>query len=699
MTKDFDVVNEIVKEYKNLESEASSFAKDCLIYEDFYEGDHWRNSYVIFSNGWSLDNSFIEDAIRVIENHCDEVVDTNVEILMNNPPIFRIPKPQEEDPLVDVDPYDEEQDEIQTDQITDIEKILRLILNKSKYHVELEDGACNGSLYGRTIFLGKIINDREYGKIAGFSSIDPTSVRLKFRTGRANEVEKIFWKEEISFREAESRYKEYLTKEELEIFSKEDYIETLGASANVVRATGMADTGWADLAYRNWINKQREINPMINVIHCYDEKYYWVIYKDRAIFKKEHRIGRFAKDGAKLPPVWYIPNAPMGNRRRLGQSDLRRIIPTQILINKYKSLEYNLISGNVFPSKELISMREGLLDAIKGAKSFDIRLMPGESINFKTPNINAYPLQETIRSTKQHLRDNTGMTNAVFGDPEGSINTGPALKIQYHPAERKILRKTVFWLPELKSLYSWLLRITAENNPKFAELIYFNGKPYTYVDVSWEVKTPQDEAVEVTNDINLVDRGIISKESVARKRGVKNVEYEMKKIAIEKMIDAEIQARAKAKVEAEMQAQLAGSQQQTEQPASEEERAQSVALADQENYQMSSGQEVAPTNPADVADFDAHNQEHLSFINSEQFNLLPDGVKDLFSRHLANVQQGGEVAQKTSSTRKMVKESPGPEPVNKPVLNQSQNKKEEQPDNVPHHLRYGNLPEAKRNFK
>ncbi len=676
MTEQFIIASKLAQEYKSLEQAAENFSRDCSIYEDFYSGEHWKHESIIFSNGWNLDNSFIKENVRMLENHCDEVVDINTEILMNYPPVFRVPKPQEENPFVDVDPYDEEEDEIQTDQITDIEKCLRLILNKSHYHRELANGACDGSLYGRTLFLGKIFTDGEYGKMAAFEAINPVNVRIKFRTGKLTEVEKIFWSERISVQELERRYKEYLDKEKVEIFTKEDYLKT-------IRADGMAETGWADLAYQSWKQQQMELNPMVEVIHCYDEKNYSVILKDRFVYQKEHKIPRIAQDGKKLPPVWYIPNAPMGMKKGLGQSDLRRIIPTQILINKLKSLEYALIDGNVFPSKELISQREGLLDRIKGTRSFDVRLIPGESINFKTPQINNYPLNNVIKDNQQHLRNETGMTNAVFGDPEGSINTGPALKIQYHPAERKILRKSIYWIPELRNLYSWLLRVTAENNPSFAELIYFQGKPYTMVDVYWEVKTPQDEAVSVTNDVNLVDRGIISKESVARKRGVKNVEYEMKKIAIEKMIDAKIEAEAKAKIMEGEGAVPAGAGEEGEAGPSEEEQLQSAALADQENYQMANGQEVPPTDPGSVPDFEAHNARHLEFINSRQFDLLPDGVKELFAYHLENA-EGAEY----SPAVELRKGKPGPEEKTKPLLDQSQNKKEEQPiDKVPPRLR------------
>jgi len=657
--KDFDneKKHEIIEEYESMREEAEAFARDCKIYDDFYDGNHWRHENIILSSGWNLDNSFTEEAVRLTENHCDEVVDINTEILMNQPPSFRVPKPQEENPLVDVDPYDEDADQKQTDQITDIEKTLRLILNKTKYHTHLMNGACNGSKYGRTLFLGKIFNNPEFGKLAGFKSLDPQTVRIKFRTGSDTEIEKIYWEEMISPREARNRYGEYLKKNEIEIFNKDDYVK-------VIAANNMSDTGWANLAYLNWRSEQEMINAPILVVHCYDNKNYSVVYKDRVLFQKEHKIARIAEDGEKLPPVWYIPNAPMGIKKGAGQSDLRRILATQILINRYVSLEYGLLDGSIFPSKELISNRAEVFNMIKGAKQFDVRLIPGESVNFKIPQINSYPLTQSIKDKKQHIRDTTGLTNAVIGDPEGSINTGPALKIQYHPAERKILKKTVFWISELRSLYSWLLRITAENNPRFAELIYFEGKPYTFVDVYWDVKTPQDESISVTNDVNLVQAGIISKESVARKRGVKNVEYEMKKITMEKRVDAKIQAEAKGIIE--------GGQGQ-ESGVSPEDQQAAVALADEENFQMASGKEVPPTDPNSIADWETHNQAHLEFINSEQFAGLPEGVKKLFEYHLQNVdQQSGGVGMRGG-------EKPGPEAEQRPRLDQAQNKKEEQP--------------------
>ena len=658
--------HQIIEEYESMQEEAEGFANDCKIYDDFYDGDHFRHENIIFSSGWNLDNSFMEEAVRVVENQCKKVVGINSEILMNSAPKFRVPKPQEDDPFVDVEPYDEEADKRQVDQITDIEKCLRLILKKTKSHVQLMNGASNGCLYGRTLFLGKILNNPEYGKIAGFKSLVPQATRVKFRTGSDTEVEKIYWEENISPREAKSRYEKYMKESDVEVFSEADYVK-------IMAADNMADTSWSGLAYLSWQKEQEMINAPIIVVHCFDGENYSVAYRDRILFQEEHKIAKIAEDGKKLPPVWFIPNAPMGLIKGAGQSDIREILPTQILINRYVSLEYGLLDGSIFPSKEIISNRDGVFESIKGAKSFDIRLLPGESVNFKNPQINSYPLVQSIKDKKQHIADTTGITNAVQGDPAGSINTGPALKIQYHPAERKILKKCIFWIAELENLYSWMLKITAENNPKFAELIHYEGKPYTMVDVYWDVKTPQDESIAVTNDVNLVTAGIISKESAARKRDVKNVEYEMEKIAMEKMRDAQIEAEAQAMV------QGGQGQGQGEGGPSPEDQQASISLADEENFQMASGKETPPTDPNNVADWEAHNNAHMEFIQSEQFASFPDGVKKLFEYHLQNVDQQGGGAMGGGGGGGGGGGTPGPEPEERPRLDQSQNNKTENP--------------------
>ena len=679
MEEDYNTEKEhqVIEEYNSMRTEAEAFARDCEIYDDFYDGDHWRNSNIIFASGWNLDNSLMADVVRIVENQCKKIVGINTEILMNKAPSFRIPKPQEEDPFVDSDPYDEEADERQMDQITDIEKCLRLILNKTKYHVQLSNGASNGCQYGRTVFLGKIFNNPEYGKMAGFKNLSPKAVRLKFRSGSDTEVEKVFWEEMVSPREARGRYKDYMNKEEVEIFSKDDYVK-------VIAASNMSDTGWADLAYLNWQKEQESINLPIQIIHCYDGEDYSVAYRDRVLFQKAHKIARIAEDGKKLPPVWFIPNAPMGEIKSAGQSDIREILPTQILINRYVSLEYALLDGTILPSKEVISNREAVFEAIKGTKQFDVRLNPGESVNFKAPQINSYPLVQSIKDKKQHIADVTGITNAVVGDPAGSINTGPALKIQYHPAERKILKKSISWIAELRDLYSWLLKTTAENNPKFAELIHFEGKPYTLVDVFFESKTPQDESISVTNDVNLVTAGIVSKESVSRKHDVKNVEYEMKKIEMEKRLEAQIQAEAKGIIEGGQGGPAQGGEAEVDQEAQQS----SIAMADEENFQMASGKQVPPTDPNSVADWEAHNQGHMEFIQSEQFAGLPEGVQQLFEYHLQNVEQGGGQAQRGG----MGGGGGIPEPE-RPKQDQAQNKVEESPlgPELPKNVELNNL--------
>lgn len=663
--KDFssEKKHKIIEEYEAMEDDATAFANDCKLYDDFIDGDHWKHENIILSSGWNLDNSFMEEATRVVENQCKKVVGINSEILMNSAPKFRVPKPQEENPFTDETPYDEEADQRQIDQITDIEKCLRLILNKTKYHTHLMNGAINGCAFGRTLFLGKILDNPDYGKIAGFKSLNPQSVRIKFRTGSDTEVEKIYWEENISPREAKDRYKKYMENGNVEVFDEVDFVNAMGSENG-----GMSEFEWNNSDYIYWRDKQEAIVPDIFIVHCYDGENYSVAYRNKVLFQEAHKIARIAEDGKKLPPVWFIPNAPMGIKKGAGQSDIREILPTQILINRYVSMEYGLLDGSIFPSKELISNREGVFEAIKGAKQFDIRLLPGESINFKNPQINSYPLIQSIKDKKQHISDVTGITKAVEGDPEGSINTGPALKIQYHPAERKILKKTIFWISELRELYSWLLRVTAENNPKFAELIYFEGKTYTMVDVYWDVKSPQDESVSVTNDVNLVQAGIISKETAARKRDVKNVEYEMEKITMEKRVEAKIQAEAKGMIEGGMDEGGMGGQGQ----ANPEDSQAAIALADEENFQMASGKEVPPTDPNSVADWEAHNQAHMEFVQSEQFTGLPDGVKKLFEYHFQNVDQQGGAPSGGGGT-------PGPEPEQHPRQDQSQNKVEESP--------------------
>ncbi len=675
MAEDFNIEKKhhIIEEYESMQDDAEAFANDCRVYDDFYDGDHWKHENIILSSGWSLDNSFMEEAVRVVENQCKKIVGINSEILMNSAPKFRVPKPQEEDPFIDASPYDEEEDQMQIDQITDIEKCLRLILNKTKHHVQLMNGASNGCQYGRTLFLGKILKNPEYGKMAGFKSLVPQTTRIKFRTGSDTEVEKVYWEENISPREARERYKDYMKDSDVKIFDEDDYVQAMGS-----KESGLSEFEWNRSDYIVWSNEQEAINLEIFVVHCFDGVNYSVVYRNKVLFREEHKIARLAEDGKKLPPVWFIPNAPMGQVKSAGQSDIREILPTQILINRYVSMEYGLLDGSIFPSKEIISNREGVFEAIKGSKQFDVRLLPGESVNFKSPQINSYPLVQSIKDKKQHISDVTGITKAVEGDPVGSINTGPALKVQYHPAERKILKKTIFWISELKELYSWLLRITAENNPKFAELIHHNGKPYTMVDVYWDVKAPQDESISVTNDVNLVQAGIISKESAARKRDVKNVEYEMEKITMEKRVEARIQAEAKGIIEGEQEQGGGG--------ASPEDQQASISLADEENFQMASGKETVPTDPNNVADWEAHNQAHMEFIQSEQFASLPDGIKQLFEYHLQNVDNQG--SDKIGSGG-----SPGPEEEVRPRLDQSQNKTEESPmgNELPVNVKLNNL--------
>lgn len=689
MSKDFDGAK-IITEYEQLADSFSKFCADALIYEDFYDGNQWRHENIIFSDGWNLDNSFVEDGIKVTENHCDEVVDTNVEILMNYPPSFRVPKPQEVNPFMDEDPYAQEQDDAQTDRTTDIEKVLRLLLKKTRYHRKLANGACDGCQYGRTLFLGFVYDHKHLGRIPGFKDLDPTKVRFQLRTGSSNEIEKAFFEEFISLNEAKDRYKDFIKK------SQDGFTDKDNSNIPVFSAKDMAQTGWQNLVSMSVNDTDSELNPKIRIIHCYDSVNYYVVYDSKIIYQVEHKISREAEDGTPLPPVWFIANAPMGQKKNAGQSDIKKVMATQVLINKLRSFEYALVSGFTFPSKEVISNRAEILNEIRGNKSFDIRLIPGESINFKTPQYNNYPLSQSIGDTKQHLRDESGMTNAVFGDPSGSINTGPALKIQYNPAERKIMRKTIYWIPEIQSLYSWMLKVAAQN-PKFAELISFNGEPWTEVEVCWDVKTPQDESVEVSNDINLVDRGIISKETVARNHGVKNTEYEFQKIAMEKIIDAKIKAEETA---GSGQGAPMGAGAPQEDPAAQAQAQQaalqSTASADKENYQMASGQQAAPTDPASVPDFDAHNQRHLEFINSQQFQKLPDGVKKMFAYHLQNAKNGASAGAGTP-------QAPQAQQLSNqgPILDRSQNNPQEQPmGQVPQGLR-DSLPTGspKRNFK
>lgn len=637
------------------------FLSDARVFDDFYNGDHWRHAQVALSDGLQIDNTFVEGGSKVNPNNiCDMVVDINTEILIGNLPDFNIPKPQEIDPFVDADPYSEDEDVSQTDLSSDISKALRLILG-TWFRGELDDGATNGSLYGRTVFVGHLTQHKKHGAMGKFFSLDPRLARMAFSTSDFRIVEFLAYPEKVSMQEMKEKYKEEIDKHEVFMFAPEEFNSAHGANV-----------GWEDLAFTSWSDQQIAQNPMVEIWHAFEGSKYRVLFK-KQIIHEETIISKLDENGVERPPVWFVPNLPVGRRRTLGQSDIKRILPLQVQINRLDSLDYDVLKDFGYPSKVYFGNRESVLQTIAGVGSFSIRLLPEERLEYKQPQIQNFPLKETINRHIQQAQNKTGLTNAVLGDPAGSINTGTSLKIQFHPAIRKIQRKAqIFWKPALESMYSWLLEATAKSNVAFAELI----GDYFEVEVDWNIRTPQDQAAEATTDINLIDRGVLSRERVMKKYGVKNTEYEQQKILIEKMLDAKVKATQQAIMVAltkEMRTSLraGGAVVGIKSGASSED------LASQENAQIVSGQEVPPTNPSLVDDFEAHNRAHFEFMQSPQFKGLPDQIKQLFAAHLENVPNSPLAVRPLEGGR--FRPTREPAEVKSPVLTPEQNQTEEIP--------------------
>ena len=118
--------------------------------------------------------------------------------------------------------------------------------------------------------------------------------------------------------------------------------------------------------------------------------------------------------------------------------------------------------------------------------------------------------------------------------------------------------------------------------------------------------------------MKLAEMGVLPAEEVLRQFEFPNVE--------------ELSAKAKDQrmEQGQMDLAIAGHAQGQGGQQPQEQGMDMKALADKENMMMAQGQEVPPTEGADLV----HTQTHTDFTRTEMFTSLPDQVKQMFQAHI-----------------------------------------------------------------
>jgi len=141
---------------------------------------------------------------------------------------------------------------------------------------------------------------------------------------------------------------------------------------------------------------------------------------------------------------------------------------------------------------------------------------------------NIFPIEKRKENVEQRLYQISGIGPAVFGMPMGSINTGASLTVQYAPTLQMAQIIWESWEPKLMMMFESMLKILEKKGGKFENRTYkeiINGN--YEVELQTPFKVPREESVHVSNVINKLQSGIISKTTAMVELGIDSPQDEL----------------------------------------------------------------------------------------------------------------------------------------------------------------------------
>jgi len=293
---------------------------------------------------------------------------------------------------------------------------------------------------------------------------------------------------------------------------QEIFIITLQNASSILDQYGVNEKfNFSDTAFSAsniWDFGLLQGSDLVPVITYYNEKY-TVKFTEKNILKETSLHG-FSELPFKMIPSFQRPFQPNGI------SLLADYIP---LINRYNEMisdEMDIVKIYSKPKVIISNATQKEVDALRAMwKSGIVVSRNNINVQMFEPKGNVYNMEQALHRVTDEIMKVLGLPPAVWGTPEGSINTGVSLTVQYTPTLQ--IAQTIYknWRPALKGILSFYLKELEKRNKEYSYEIDGKKKTVKYkelingnysVELKPRFRFPRDESIMISNVVNKTDR-------------------------------------------------------------------------------------------------------------------------------------------------------------------------------------------------
>jgi hypothetical protein len=221
-------------------------------------------------------------------------------------------------------------------------------------------------------------------------------------------------------------------------------------------------------------------------------------------------------------PFVHVPNLPLANDS-WGQSDLVDVIPINREIDERVSDVADVIRFHADPPIVFRGVTEHADLAVGPGTVWDV---PSDA-DVKLLEWHGQPIAvgEHIERLYRTLYEVSETPRTSFGD-SGRLLSGVALETELRPIVQRTLRKRVWWTRALRRRSSMVLELARRLGGRAA----IGGVEDHRIRVLWPPMLPQDDEVEVQDQVRLVAAGLRSHRSAMDALGTESPEEELARV-------------------------------------------------------------------------------------------------------------------------------------------------------------------------
>jgi hypothetical protein len=385
-----------------------------ILSRDFFEGDQWLYAKE-------------EGATMNVVNFCRMTVDNNVAFLTQKTPEIDIPPKDVKDP-------------IEVARVTEVEKLLRDILDDLKFPNTYYDAVQNGSILGDSILVGPFW-DKDEKRLRLWNIKRPEYVRIIWKSEDFDEILGGIIHYYLSVEEAVSRWGDLFAEKGIDV-------RTLGTENEPAPTTARL------------LGDQTDKVKRVLVREIWDDQMHEFVIDHHIIKYEVHNFGFVPIHHVRNMPHPYLP---------WGTSDIEDLVDVQKQYNEQSSdmqdLLKILVTGDIFGKNlDIEEITAG------GHHIYDF----GDDAQvFPDPRRNDFPaLQTFLTDRKDHISTVSGIPAAFQGTQKGVENiSGRALSVIMTPINNKVLGKEQRWAITLQEIVRDILILLERFVPESRHLI------------------------------------------------------------------------------------------------------------------------------------------------------------------------------------------------------------------------------------